>query len=407
MRHSRRIDEAWALVEPHLADPAFSSLPPLTAAKLAGQAAAALQDLARFDEAASWCERALRLAEDSGDTREIAEALNGIALIYLVRDSPRVGWAVLKLASEYAREHRLLLPLARTLMNELAMGMSRDLPAAVIAGREALAVAAQSGNTHVSWHAAANQSVALALAGQWDELTTLPDHPLLHGRSPVQVLDALCAVWPAVVAHARGIEIDLSEYDSLATQPDVGSGDTIDTMFFLAVRALHGRASGDREVVVQACHRLVELALKHVQFEDDFPHLWTLASDLLLDVHALGDARELLRPVEDVPATRLSPLLAAELARVRGTIEVLDPSSSADPETIEGHLLDAIAKLDAVGAMPDKARAQATLGTWLWRSGRSVDAAPQLDAARTAFTELQAAAWLKELDDALAKSAVG
>ena len=407
LRHSRRFDEAWTLIEPHLEHPTFGSLPALPAAKMAGQASATLHDLARFDEATSWGERALRHAEDSGDTREIAEALNGIALTYLMRSSPRVGWVVLKLASDYAREHRLVVTLARTLMNELAMGMSRDLDAAVAAGREALIVGEQAGNRLLSWHGAGNQSVALALAGHWDELAMMPDRPLLHGPPPVPVLATLRAIWPAVVAHARGDEIDLAEYDMLATQPDTATGDNIDTMFFLAVRALHARASGDRDVVVQSCHRLVELALKHVQMEDDFPHLWTLAVDLLLDVHALGDARELLRPVEDVPATRLSPLLAAELARVQGTIEVVDPSSTADPETIERHLLDAIAKLDAVGAMPDKARAQATLGTWLWRSGRSVDAAPQLDAARTAFTELQAVAWLKELDDALARTAVG
>ena len=407
LRHSRRLDEAWSLLEPHLADPEFSSLPPSSASKLAGQAAALSQDLARFDEAALWNARGLRSAEDSGDAREIAEALNGIALIYLMRDSPRVGWAVLKLASEYAREHRLVGTLARTLMNELAMGMSRDLVAAVGSGREALDAGEQAGNTHMSWHTAANQSVALGLTGLWDELAALPDRPLLHEPPPAQVLAALCAIWPAVVAHARGNEIDLAEYDALATPPDSNTGDTIDTMFFLGVRALHARASGDRDVVVQSCHRMVDLALKHVQLEDDFPHLWTLAVDLLLDVHAYGDARELLRPVEDVPALRLSPLLAAEFARWQGTIEVLDPSSTADPDTIERHLLDAIAKLDEVGAMPDRARAQATLGSWLWRSGRSVEAAPHLDAARTTFTELQAGVWLKELDDALAQSAVG
>jgi class 3 adenylate cyclase/tetratricopeptide (TPR) repeat protein len=407
LRHSRRAEEAWALIEPHLQDPGFSSLPALPAAMLAGQAAAISQDLARFDDAGKWNERALRLAEDSGDTRQIAEGLNGIALTYLMRDSPRVGWVVLKLASDYAREHRLVAALARTLLNQVAMGMSRDLNAAVAAGREALAVCEQAGNIQLSWQTAANQSVALGMSGQWDELGTLLDRPLLHEPPPVAVLSALCAIWPAVVAHARGSQIDLAEYELLATSPGAGSGEQVDTMFFLAVRALHARACGEREVIVQSCRRLVELALKYVQLEDDFPHLWTLAVDLLLDARAYGDARELLRPVEDVPAPRLGPLLKAELGRLQGTLEALDPNSAADPDAIEEHLLDAITRLDGVGAMPDRARAQAALGSWLWRSGRSVEAAPHLDAARAAFTELRAVVWLKELDEALVQSAAG
>jgi tetratricopeptide (TPR) repeat protein len=407
LRHSRRFDEAWALLEPHLDDANFGSLPTLHAAKMAGQASAALNDLARFDEAANWSDRALRHAEDSGDAREIGEALNGTALIYLVRGSPRVGWAVLKLASDYAREHRLISTLARTRMNELAMGMSRDLAAGIDAGREALLVSEQAGNLHLCWHTAGNQSIALGLAGQWDELATLLDRPLLHERPPVQVLSALSAIWPAIVAHARGNALDLDEYESLATPPDMDAGDNIDTMFFLAVRALIARATGDRDVLVQSCRRMVDLAFKHLQFEDDFPWLWTLAVDFLLDVRAFDDVRELLRPVEDAPAARLSPLLAAQLARVQGTIDVLDPASTADPDTIERHLRDAIPRLDEVGAMPDRARAQAILGSWLWRSGRSIETAPHLDAARTAFTELRAVVWLKELDDALARSAAG
>jgi hypothetical protein len=170
---------------------------------------------------------------------------------------------------------------------------------------------------------------------------------------------------------------------------------------------LHARATGQPALLVPACHRIVELAFKYMAFEDDFPHLWALAVDLLLDVQQFSDARELLRPVEDVPANRLGPLLAAELARLQGTIEVFDPASTADPAQIELHLRDAIARLDAVGARPDRARAQAALGVWLWRSGRTAEAARQLDAARATFTELGAAVWLRDLDETLAQSAVG
>ena len=47
--------------------------------------------------------------------------------------------------------------------------------------------------------------------------------------------------------------------------------------------------------------------------DDDFPHLWTYAVEWCVEAEDFEAARELLRPVSDVPQTRLSPLLAAAL----------------------------------------------------------------------------------------------
>jgi class 3 adenylate cyclase len=408
LRYSRRVDEAWKLIEPHIRDETLASLPPLLAAKIAGQVAALHVDFGRLDDAAPWSERALRLAEDAGDARMIAEGVIGLALTYYLRGLPRVGFVLLDLAAEYSRENRLPVSLTRALVNHLAMGINRDLEAALTAGREALIVVEQSGNANLCWFAAINLTFALTLAGHWDELATTLDRPLLRERAPEPVLKAAAEIRPATIALARGSEIDLTAYEAYAGEAESASSeDTVDTMYYVALGALYARAGNRTDLVVPACRRIVELALKYMPFEDDFANLWTLAVDLLLDVGRFADARELLRPVEGAPAARLSPLLAAELARLQGTVDVLDPASSAEPARIEQQLRAAVAQLDAVGAMPDRARAQATLGAWLWRSARSADAASHLDAARTAFTELRAVAWLKELDDALAQSAAG
>jgi tetratricopeptide (TPR) repeat protein len=407
LRYSRRSDDAWDLLEPYMGDDALASLPPLVAAKVAYQVSALHQDLARREEAIPWSERALRLAEDAGDARTIAEALGGLALTYFLRGMPRIGTVILDHAAEFSRENRLVSTLARVLVNQLAMGVGRDVEGALIAGREALTVSEQSGDTNLGWLAAVNLTFALTLAGRWDEVATVLDRPLLHERPPERVMTTVAAIRPATISLARGAAIDLAEYDALADGSDGSGGDTIDTVYYLTMRALHARATGQPALLVPACHRIVELAFKYMAFEDDFPHLWALAVDLLLDVQQFSDARELLRPVEDVPANRLGPLLAAELARLQGTIEVFDPASTADPAQIELHLRDAIARLDAVGARPDRARAQAALGVWLWRSGRTAEAARQLDAARATFTELGAAVWLRDLDETLAQSAVG
>ena len=118
-------------------------------------------------------------------------------------------------------------------------------------------------------------------------------------------------------------------------------------------------------------------------------------------------ARELLRYVSDAPSSRLNAMLAAELPRLRGTIEAVDPATSVDPAEIETDLHDAIAKLGALGLVPDRARAQATLGRWLSGQGRHAEAQPHLAAARQTFTDLRANAWLRELDATPSLSVAG
>ena len=116
---------------------------------------------------------------------------------------------------------------------------------------------------------------------------------------------------------------------------------------------------------------------------------------------------ELLHVVTGVPPTRWLPLLAAQVPRLRGTIEASDPASVVEPAEVEADLLAGIAALDDFGAVPDRVRAQATLGAWLTRQGRSAEAAPYLAAARGTFEQLRAATLLRDLDAALFLSATG
>jgi hypothetical protein len=92
---------------------------------------------------------------------------------------------------------------------------------------------------------------------------------------------------------------------------------------------------------------------------------------------------------------------------LRGTLASLDPQSAADLTDIENDLRSAIAALDDIGAIPDRARTQAALGVWLTRQARSADAASHLSAARDTFTDLRATAWLHVLDATLSLAAAG
>jgi hypothetical protein len=211
----------------------------------------------------------------------------------------------------------------------------------------------------------------------------------------------------ALIAFARDEALDLDELDGLARPTDHDETDSIVHIYMMADRAMHARASGDTQTLVRACRRLADVAVKYTALEDDFPHLWPWAVEWCVYAGDFGAARELLRHVSDVPPARLSPLLAAELPRLQGTVDALDPASTASPAEVETQLLRGIELLDEFGAVPARARAQATLGAWLARQDRPQEAAQYLAAARETFTELRATAWLRELDAAAPLSAAG
>ena len=50
------------------------------------------------------------------------------------------------------------------------------------------------------------------------------------------------------------------------------------------------------------------------------------------------------------------------------------------------------------GALPYEAQARGELGGWLARQGRTEEAAPLLDAARTRLREIGAVRWLDDLE---------
>jgi hypothetical protein len=407
MRWSSRVEEGWTLLEPYLADGALDGLPAGTASMLAQQMASSLQTQARVVEASEWSDRALVFAEDAGDPRQIAHCLNGIGIKYFVLGAPRLGRVVLNLAADVAREHSLVAELARPLLNMHALEINSDPAAALLAGGEAMSLSEQAGHNSQCWFIASNQSVLLTRVGRWDEVAALQDRPILRERPADPALAAMYLLELSVIALTRDESVDIDALDALAAMGETGQLETSDDMGFVADRAVHARATRDDATLVTSCRRAVELAMKYSPLEDDFPNLWTLAVGWMIDVGEFDAARDLLRYVADVSATRLNTFLAAQLPRLRGTIEALDPASTASPDEIERDLFEAISALEDFGAVPDRARAQATLGAWLTRRARSADAAPHLAAARATFTDLRATAWLRELDSALSLAAAG
>jgi class 3 adenylate cyclase/tetratricopeptide (TPR) repeat protein len=402
-----RMDEGWPLLEPYLEPTATAGLSLAVAARLVRQVAVYLHSLGRWDEALAAADRALGAAEDSGELREQASALTNIAMVHTMRGHAGLGFAVYNYAAEFARQHELVFELGMALGNIAATEVNRDPAGSIVAAEQSAQLQEQAGFMPHVWVAVINQAISVTNLGRWDDLDAVVDRPSMQGTPPPLPLQSIIAFQRAQIAFARGTEVDVATLGKLAELHRSGQLETIDDMWFLACGAAVAKAAGDASEVVALCHQAVDSAYRHNAIDDDFPSIWNRAVDWAVEAGDLGAARELLARVADAAAPRLNRLLAAQLPRLRGTIEALDPESSADPAAIEADLLDAIGALDRLGLVPDRARAQAALGRWLLGQGRRVDAEPHLAAARQTYVDLGANAWLRDLDGTTSLSAAG
>ncbi len=413
-----RHEDGWSLLQPYLAQGALEGLPGLVASRLAHAILLARFERGEVAEAAAWQERALRLAEDSTAPRELALVQMLIGVGHDLRGDTDTALEVLHRTADLAREHHLGAELGQTLMNLAAIEVNRDLAAAVDIGRDALDVLEQNGSTYGCWMSAVVQVVALRLTGRWDDIAGVLTRPLLQDRPPNQLHRADIGLGRAVVASARDEATDLAQLAATGELGLRGLPESADDTLFAANRALHARLRRDTDTLAAAARHTVQLSLRFHSLNDEFPDLWALVVGWLIDLDDLATARDLLRPVTDAPAHHRPPLLTAQLHRLRGTLNSLDldldpdldPDPDADPGPeagVEADLRRAITALDQIGAVPDRARAQATLGLWLTRQHRHADAEPELAAARHTFTALRATAWLRDLDTALSLTATG
>jgi class 3 adenylate cyclase/tetratricopeptide (TPR) repeat protein len=402
-----RLDEGWPLLEPYLEPEAVVGLSADVAAPLVRMAAIYLHTFGRRDESAVLIDRALGFAEDAGNPREQVQALNSMGIVQMLRGHVGLSMAIYNYAADLARTHGLMRELGLVLGNIGASGVNRDPAGAFAAAEQSAQLHEQAGFLPTVGFAVVNQAIVLTNMGRWDELDAALDRPSLQTMPTPLPLQSIFAFQRAQIDFARGTEADVAALEKLADVFQPGQLESLDDMFYLACGAAVAKARGDAPGVVAWCRRLVDSAYRHNVLEDDFPSIWNRAVDWTIGAGDLTAARELLTPVTAAVPTRLNPLLAAQLPRLRATIEALDPASSAEPAAIEAELLDAIAALDRLGIAPDRARAQATLGRWLVGRGRRADADPHLAAARQTFTELRANAWLRELDGAPSLSAAG
>ncbi len=351
------------------------------------------------DEMLAWAERALMFAEDSEDPGTIAAALRQFSLVYSMRGLPRLDAALITSAIDFAREHHLTTELAHSLTNRGSTMLKSNLEMSIQDSREAAMLARQSGWTRLQFISEVNLCVALRLTGRWDECLEVDARrgpPELEWSAAMLSELGGVNVSTALIEHARGHDVAFPfKTESLLEEGDVAG---IVPVWVSLLKAVVAWVREDTVTAAIEVAKSVDAAIAFSGIDEDIPHAWPLAIEWAVAARRIDEARRLLSLVDSESTGRLSPLLKAQLLRMRGTVNAADPAAGISPEVIEADLRAGIKALDAMGVVPDRARAQARLGSWLRRQGRDADAAPLIEAAKKTFGELGAMRWMEELE---------
>jgi class 3 adenylate cyclase/tetratricopeptide (TPR) repeat protein len=380
-------------------------LPTRTAVRIAMDWSRIEIDRSDHDEAFSWAEAAVNVAERSQEPQVLADAFNNLSYIFVTRGSHAVAGTILAKAVEIARAHHLSTSLAMGLSNQACDDFNNDLPAAISKLQEARQIARQVATVLVDSVTSSCLAAALRVVGRWDEVLALAAEIELDWASMTEVQSRS---WLAVRSHVAlvqlsrgGSAVPVGQVVDPAELSLVAGSMRPSSLLFagLCDRANGGLASA-ADHAAQAARAAFDLGAD----DDELPTLWPIAGDWAIEAGDLDLARHLVRWVEEDAGRQGGPLLRAQLLRVRGAVEAAEHRSMAGPEQIESDLRDGIDALEELGAMPDRAKAQAVLGAWLRSQGRGEEAEPLVTQAFETFEALGAQAWTASLNWSLGHS---
>jgi class 3 adenylate cyclase/tetratricopeptide (TPR) repeat protein len=336
-----------------------------------------------------WAERMVFLAEALDDLEALAKALEALGSTYLRGGAHRAGVILLEAAVVTAREHDYPLSLGRALGNLAAFLNSKDLAAALRHSEQARDVARRAGVQAMEEIARVNMAVGLWCSGRLtDAAAALPES--LESADPQR--DVAWPVLQAWVAEAQGMTIPPSPpVSDTATDTDGQSN----LAWLRSADLARAVLTSDREEATHLAPLVLDHLLAASGLDDDFFVLWPPAVLAALGADDLDLAERLIAPVTDALPGQRPPAVTAQWHRLRGLLAAV---RGDDPEFAETELRAGIDALATFGAVGFHAQAQEELGRWLVTQSRTDEAAPLLDAARTAYAEIGAAGWLARLD---------
>jgi hypothetical protein len=342
---------------------------------------------------------ALDFAEESGQPEDLSEAFHALMFGYLARNKPRLSRIFLNEAIDIAREHHLARPLLRGLANRSSDAILYDLPLAVASGREADRLMRQGGRVDWTYIQDLNFANALYLSGDWDGCMQVIMNRIPPPSESLAVTYSQADVAGTLIHIARGETPEIPAVWS-TLDDDLAHVTGVD-IWPLLMRAARAVARDDLPGAVRHGIRATSALFDLAGFQEDFPVTWTWTMEWALAAGLRDEACDLVAMVANAPRSQRSPLLHGEFLRLRATLATLDPGVRCRPDDLAGDLRQAIATLGEVGAIPHRARAQATLGAWLRDNDREAEGADLLAAARETFVALGATRWLEEMGEGM------
>ncbi len=330
-------------------------------------------------------EQSLRLAEQIGDPREIADSWITYGISALTNGLPHLSITLLERAAELAGEHRALRVRGIALINLAAYSIFDDVPTATRHARGAVTAARELGEDYMVAFAQCNLASALLQSGDWDEATALAalDEVTTFMGLNVDILQRLMASarvmeWPAV-ADAVG-----SDPESVTDQAWLAEYD-LD-------RALEAHAAGLPEapaLALDCAHRAYEITTS----ADEFFIVWLHAAEI---VRAQADTESIARVLTYVDDEK-GPWPRAVRAQRSRLQAVAGAAGSMAPEQVEEAFQDALTNAREWGSALYEAHVCADLGVWLMHQGRGTEGADALARARDFYERIGAQRWLEEL----------
>ena len=357
-------------------------------ATLAAQLGRFLFFAGRHELAMQRIESALQLAEGLALPETFSQALNTKAIMLVSQGRMLEGIALLRYALEVALEHDKPTAAQRGYFNlSDSLSQADRYEEAETCVREGLAFSRRVGNRYQELLFLA-QSYSLYALGKWDVVTEwaaeLPDD-WTTARQAFSTVASIC-----VTVNVHQGRLDEAERWIALLDDFGGSADAQERSAHACGRARLLLARGDAAGALTTAQISLETREEMGVTQEYWKEPFVTAMEAAL---ALGDtarAWELLDSVDSLPPGNLPQFLRAQSLRFRGRLAALDADEDAD------RLFKQAAGLFRELAMPFYlAVTQLEHSDWLTAEGRTQDAAPLLDEARSIFGELAAAPWLE------------
>ena len=334
-------------------------------------------------------EARMRLADRVRDMEALTDCLNTLGVHYINVGVPSLSRILLESAADLAREHHLLVPLARSLNNLTSDRLGDDLAASARFGREAVEVAFTSGVAVWISYSSTNLSLALFALGSWAEA-----EQVMQTADPFVASDNTSAMTAIriTMAAARGARVDLPWRKGDRSMSD----DPAALAWMDIAEAAAVELAGDLKLALPLAVNAVERAYALYGTWDDFWHFFPIAARLAVDVRDESAIARLLEMTRST-VSRVDVAVQAHRAWLLGRV-------ASEPAEVEDRFREALAGYEQWGSPVYAAQAAADYGLWLAGQGRRDEAAIHVERARETFTALGASAWVDRLESQLAPS---